>query len=62
MEKPSGSRNLQRSESQLEGVKQVRSKNKYEAPRLVEYGTLAKLTRTGTGVITEGGMGSTGCL
>ena len=62
MERNSVNRNLQRSEGQLEGAEQLLAKNKYTTPHLVEYGTLAKPTRTGAGVVTEGSMGSTGCL
>ena len=61
MGKKSVSRNLQRSEGQLEGAEKVRAKMKYATPRLVEYGTLAKLTRTGAPGVAEGGMGTT-CL
>ena len=49
-------------EPQSTGEGEAGAKNQYTTPHLVEYGTIAKLTRTGTGVITEGGMGSTGCL
>ena len=61
MGKASDSKNLQRHEGQLEGSEKVGSKNKYATPHLVEYGTLAKLTRTGAPGVAEGGMGTT-CL
>ena len=62
MDKNAVNGNVQQREGQIEGEGKVGGKNKYATPRLVEYGTIAKLTRTGTGVTTEGGMGSTGCL
>lgn len=61
MAKASESRSLQQREAQLEGTGKLRPKNKYTTPHLVEYGNLAKLTRTGLPGTAEGAMG-TMCL
>ena len=34
----------------------------YAAPRLIEYGSVAKLTASGTGSTSDGGMTMMGCL
>jgi hypothetical protein len=61
MGKNSVGRNLQQRDAQLEGDGKEQSKNKYATPHLVEYGTLAKLTRGGSDVGPEGGTMSA-CL
>ena len=43
---------------QLDAADETPSKKEYSAPHLVEYGTLAKLTRSGLPGAAEGGMGS----
>lgn len=53
---------LQQRENQLDGAEKVRPKNKYAAPRLVEYGSLAKLTRGAAAGGTEGPAMSAACL
>lgn len=60
MGKTSENRNLQQHESQLEANPKAKAKLQYAAPRLVEYGSLAKLTRGGVAGTTEGG--SMSCL
>ncbi|MBI2818957.1 MAG: lasso RiPP family leader peptide-containing protein [Acidobacteria bacterium] len=51
----------QQDESQLETADKMRNK-KYTAPRLVEYGSFAKLTQGGAAGVTEGGVMSPACL
>lgn len=38
------------------------AKKAYAAPRLIEYGSVAKLTATGTGSTSDGSMSMKGCL
>jgi hypothetical protein len=58
MGKTTDSGDLQRPDDQLDGAEKIALKNEYATPRLVEYGTLAKLTRSGLPGAAEGGMGS----
>ena len=54
-------RNLKDDPDQLEGTGKPKLANRYSSPRLVEYGTLAKLTRGKVAGVTEGGTMSA-CL
>ncbi|MBI3933351.1 MAG: lasso RiPP family leader peptide-containing protein [Acidobacteria bacterium] len=58
----SESRSLQQRESQLEGSGKLSDKKKYATPRLVEYGTLAKLTRGASTGPDDGAGMSIVCL
>jgi hypothetical protein len=58
MEKNPVSRKLQQRDASLERDGEIPAKNKYATPHLVEYGTIAKLTRSGSPGALEAGMGS----
>ena len=60
MGRTSEGKSLQHGETQLEGAEKLHAKNKYTAPKLVEYGSFAKLTQGGSvGAEMNGG---TPCL
>jgi hypothetical protein len=60
MDNASKVKSLKHPESQPDGSRNGHSKKDYSAPRLVEYGTLAKLTRAKLSGATDSSMSA--CL